>query len=177
MKKIIRLTESDLARIVKRVIMEDEGPVFEKLELYFFLDQIRDLFLPNKTGWFPDDEGPGTPLTKDLLKPDDFNKYVDSLRPQTTIKNGNPMRWKFYLVSKDVPRKPAKNVYCYITGKRGQLKIVIEPGENPNSQQYRKEFVLSSGNDIAWSAIQTLEEVTASYEELDASEKEKYILY
>lgn len=40
MKKIIRLTESDLTRIVKRVIMEQETPECQETDTNIFMDTL-----------------------------------------------------------------------------------------------------------------------------------------
>jgi len=78
MKKIIRLTESDLTRIVKRVIKEEK---FSELDINHFMDFIED---------YVEDNGGGVPFrtpeevmeTLDRLE-NEFNQALNAVKSNT----------------------------------------------------------------------------------------------
>ena len=94
MKKVVRLTESDLIKIVKRVIQEDGG--------FTFGDKIKNK-LKNVTGYdtITDDE---SRLADDIMsavengdyeildritRPEGFNKHIDGYKISVSLKDGD----------------------------------------------------------------------------------------
>jgi hypothetical protein len=94
MKKVVRLTESDLFKIVKRVIQEDSG--------FTFGDKIKNK-LKNVTGYdtITDDE---SRLADDIMsavengdyeildritRPEGFNKHIDGYKISVSLKDGD----------------------------------------------------------------------------------------
>lgn len=134
MSKIIRLTEQDLVRLVKRVINEDEnlnstsrsGDSSEQKLLFDFLQGILEISPYNTmgVGWIPYN-GSGTKLTPNLLGPY-FNKYTRDVYGRV-VKPNQSLSWNLFPLNPDKFPK-AEGVSCDITGGPGKLYIDIKRG-------------------------------------------------
>ena len=126
MKKVIRLTESDLVRLVKGVISEENNAGLESQErLFTFLKGIIEMSSGGGIGWNPS-TGNGVKLTSNMLGKY-LNEYNDLYGFQ--VKIGNPLSWDLYPLNPNLIPK-ADGVKCNITGTGNKLYIEINGGKN-----------------------------------------------
>ena len=126
MKKVIRLTESDLVRLVKGVISEENNAGLESQErLFTFLKGVIEMSSGGGMGWKPS-TGNGVKLTSNMLGKY-LNEYNDLYGFQ--VKIGNPLSWDLYPLNPNSFPK-ADGVKCDITGTGNKLYIEINGGKN-----------------------------------------------
>ena len=141
MKKVIRLTESDLTRLVRRVIKEqseqgaDLNPlVSEQIKtlsnsqekLFAFLKGVVEMSDGGGMGWKSSD-GPGVKLTSNMLG-SHLNKYND-LYGGGKVELGKPLSWDLYpLNPQQFPK--ANGVKCSLVNAGKGLYIELEGGTN-----------------------------------------------
>ena len=126
MKKIVRLTENDLMRIVKRVISEENNDGLESQKrLFTFLKGVIEMSSVGGWGWKPS-TGNGVKLTSNMLGKY-LNEYNDLYGFQ--VKIGNPLSWDLYPLNPNLIPK-ADGVKCNITGTGNKLYIEINGGKN-----------------------------------------------
>ena len=126
MKKVIRLTESDLVRLVKGVISEENNAGLESQErLFTFLKGIIEMSSGGGIGWNPS-TGNGVKLTSNMLG-EYLNEYNDLYGFKVEI--GKPLSWDLYPLNQNsIPK--ADGVKCDITRTGNKLHIEINGGKN-----------------------------------------------
>jgi hypothetical protein len=145
MKKVIRLTEDDLTRLVRRVIKEqseqgaDLNPlVSEQIKtlsnsqerLFAFLKGVVEMSSGGGMGWKASD-GPGVKLTSNMLG-SHLNKYND-LYGGGKVELGKPLSWDLYpLNPQQFPK--AEGVKCSLVNSGIGLYIELEGGTNNASK-------------------------------------------
>jgi len=125
MKKIVRLTENDLIRIVKRVISEENNDGLElQKRLFTFLKGVIEMSSFGM-GWKAS-TGNGVKLTSNML-----GKYLNEYNDLygSHVKIGNPLSWDLYPLNPNSFPK-ADGVKCDITGTGNKLYIEINGGKN-----------------------------------------------
>lgn len=113
MKKVIKLTESDLVKIVKRVIEEqitDKGPIVKKNDRIAVGDEIRKKFNTIK---FDETETPET--------------FFDKLNKSNVGVNA------FYIESEGY-KFPIEPVFVNVPFKSGKLRFSFEPFNRENGK-------------------------------------------
>jgi hypothetical protein len=128
MKKVVRLTENDLIRIVKRVISEENNAGLESQErLFTFLKGISEMSSGGGMGWIPS-TGNGVKLTSNMLGKY-LNGYNDLYANKFKVEIGKPLSWDLYPLNPNLFPK-ADGVKCDITGTGNKLYIEINGGKN-----------------------------------------------
>ena len=133
MKKIVRLTESDLVRLVNRIIKEDDVAATsaanvnsatankEQENLFKFLKGIHDMSKYD-LGWIPE------VVSKNATKfnPQMLGPYQKDYYGGMVLKNNQPMSWALHPLN-NTPK--AEGVSCHIENENGKLRIYITTGK------------------------------------------------